>query len=159
MKELSKEELLEWLEEVKNLFIRADIWSDRSEKIYQQIRQLIESQPSKEMPNDFSKEKDPLVIEGKSPSITLHYPPKDYHKPNKKNLLTKRKEKEMSKRTLSIGIKDFWLSSDDFPDDEIGRIMIDIAWCDSSHCRNKEAYLGLLRGTAKEIYQRLRKGG
>jgi len=101
MRELSKDEILDWLEEVKNLFIKADIWSDRSEKICQQIRQLIESQLSKEMPKDFSKGKDPLFIEGKPPSITLHYPPKDYHKPNKKNLLTKRKEKEMSKRTLS----------------------------------------------------------
>ena len=86
MREPSKDELLDWLEEVKNLFIKADIWSDRSEKICQQIRQLIESQPSKEMPRDFSKEKDPLVIEGKSPSITLHYPPKGCHEPNKKSI-------------------------------------------------------------------------
>jgi len=42
---LNKNELLDWLEEVKNLFIKADIWSDRSEKICQQIRQLIENQP------------------------------------------------------------------------------------------------------------------
>ena len=39
MKELNKEELLKWLEEIEN------IWSKWSKEIYQQIRQLIESQP------------------------------------------------------------------------------------------------------------------
>ncbi|MHA1632707.1 MAG: hypothetical protein ACTSXC_07890 [Candidatus Freyarchaeota archaeon] len=94
MREPSKDELLDWLEEVKNLFIRADIWSDRSEKICQQIRRLIESQPSKGMPKDFSKGKDPLFIEGKPPSITLHYPPKGYHEPNKKSIDKKEENNE-----------------------------------------------------------------
>jgi len=42
--ERAKEEILEWLEEIKNIFSLAGIWSKRSERIYQQIRRLIEHQ-------------------------------------------------------------------------------------------------------------------
>ncbi|MHA1225201.1 MAG: hypothetical protein ACTSPV_00495 [Candidatus Hodarchaeales archaeon] len=47
-KQISKEELLKWLKEVRTILILGDIWSKRSGEIYQQIRQLIGNQPSKE---------------------------------------------------------------------------------------------------------------
>jgi len=40
----------------------------------------------------------------------------------------------------------------------IGRIMWDIAFCDSDGCRDKKAYLELLEATAKEIIERIRGG-
>ena len=43
------------------------------------------------------------------------------------------------------------ITKDDIPNTLIGKIMIDIMFCDSTHCGNKEAYLELVRKTAKEI--------
>ena len=40
----------------------------------------------------------------------------------------------------------------------VGKIIWDIAFCDPSGCRDKEAYLELLESTAKEIIERIEGG-
>ncbi len=46
---------------------------------------------------------------------------------------------------------DFWIGKKDLPDNEVGKIMLDIVFCSPDNCRNKEAFLELVEHTAKEI--------
>ena len=45
MKELSKDEILDWFERFKRILTLGGIWNRRSEQIYRQVHQLIENQP------------------------------------------------------------------------------------------------------------------
>ena len=45
MKELNKDEILDWFERFKSILTLGGIWNRRSEQIYRQVRQLIENQP------------------------------------------------------------------------------------------------------------------
>ena len=58
-----------------------------------------------------------------------------------------------------IEYADTGISPDDLRDKGLtGRIMWDILLCDRKACRDKESYLELLEGTAKEIIERVKKG-
>ena len=46
---------------------------------------------------------------------------------------------------------EFTLFKKDLPNDIVGEIMLDIAFINPNNCRDKEAWLGALESTAKEI--------
>lgn len=56
---------------------------------------------------------------------------------------------------MSMSCGDFWISAKDLPDKEpLRSIMSDIVCCDPSCCRDKKAFLGLVKHTAEEIIKR-----
>lgn len=62
----------------------------------------------------------------------------------------------MSKFELNAG-KDIFIDPDELrPKGLTGRIMWDIAFCQTTVCRDKDAFMELLEHTAKEIIDRVR---
>jgi hypothetical protein len=58
---------------------------------------------------------------------------------------------------LEIIVGDFTISRKDLPDGLVGRIMLDIIFCQAECCRDKQAFLELLEHTAKEIIRKVRE--
>ena len=49
---------------------------------------------------------------------------------------------------------DFWIGKEDLPNNEVGRVMLDIVFCSPNSCRDKKAFLELVEYTAEEIIKR-----
>jgi len=55
---------------------------------------------------------------------------------------------------MDIIINGWLIENDDIPRDKVGRVMHDICFCQAEQCRDKEAFLELLRHTAEKILKR-----
>lgn len=56
---------------------------------------------------------------------------------------------------IEIQCGKFSVGKKDLPDGIIGKIMLDIAFCQPDGCRDKKVYLELLEDTAKEIVDKV----
>ena len=57
--------------------------------------------------------------------------------------------------SIGLGFRNFSVFTEDLPKGILGEIMVDIMFCDSYFCGNKEAYLEMLEYTAKEIISKV----